>query len=426
MAIFSRITKAKELDKFIREATIRLEKKIEELEKAKASFEKKVRERTRDLEQKTKDLENAQKALLNILEDVEEARAKIEEERDKTLAIIQNFTDGILVFNKEYTLIEVNEEAERLLGVKKESVLGKKISEIKVKEMEALLKMIFDGKDIRELKRKELPLSKEKILEVTTVPFFRKKEREGVFVVLHDISREKMIDRLKTEFVSISAHQLRTPLSAIKWSLRMLLDGDMGPLSKEQKEFLEKTYQSNERMINLVNDLLDVTRIEEGRFIYNPTFVDFNKLVGQVIKNYKEVAQRKKVSLIFKKSRNIPKVKVDIEKMKLAITNLVDNALRYTPSGGRVKVEVKRKKEELECLVSDTGIGIPKDQQKRIFSKFFRGVNAIKMQTEGTGLGLFITKNIIEAHGGKIWFESEEGKGTTFYFTIPLQLTKIK
>lgn len=419
------VERRRELERIKNNLEKMVAEKTQKLEEQKKSLEREVKERTSVLEKRTKDLEETQKALLNILEDVEDARAKLEEERDKTLAIIRNFTDGILVFDKDNILVEINDEAENLLGIRRESLLGKKISEINLKETESLFKMIFDGKEIKKVKREPLSLGKEKVLEVTTVPFFRKEEKEGVFVVLHDITREKMIDKLKTEFVSISAHQLRTPLSAIKWSLRMILDGDMGPLSKEQKEFLEKTYRSNERMINLVNDLLDVTRIEEGRFLYNPVLVDIGDLVSSVVKNYKDMAKRKKVKLIFEKPKNLPQVKVDVEKMKLAITNLIDNALRYTPAGGQVKVATKKKEKELEISVSDTGIGIPKEQQKRIFSRFFRGTNAIRTQTEGTGLGLFITKNIIEAHGGKIWFKSEENKGTIFYFTIPFQLTKI-
>jgi len=229
---------------------------------------------------------------------------------------------------------------------------------------------------------------------------------------------------MKTEFVSLAAHQLRTPLSAIKWALRMLLDGDLGKITDEQRDFVEKTYQSNERMIGLINDLLDVTRIEEGRYLYKPTLESIENLIQFVVNAYKEEMERKNLELDFKKpEKKLPRAVVDVEKIRLVVENLLDNAVRYTPPGGRVTISLRyvEKEKEIEFSIKDTGAGIPKDQQARVFTKFFRGVNVMRMETEGSGLGLFIAKNIIEAHGGKIWFESEEGKGTTFYFTLPLK-----
>jgi signal transduction histidine kinase len=226
---------------------------------------------------------------------------------------------------------------------------------------------------------------------------------------------------MKTEFVSISAHQLRTPLSAIKWTLKMFLDGDLGELTKEQREFLEKTYQSNERMISLINDLLNVTRIEEGRYLYRVVLTDIVKICQSITDSYKEEIKKRNLKMVFHKPKKLPMVKVDVEKISLAIQNLIENSIRYTPAGGEIEIFLKEKKNEIEFSIKDTGIGIPKDQQHRVFTKFFRAPNATKMATEGSGLGLFITKNVVEAHGGKIWFESEEGKGTTFYFTLPIK-----
>ncbi|GAH23077.1 unnamed protein product, partial [marine sediment metagenome] len=219
-----------------------------------------------------------------------------------------------------------------------------------------------------------------------------------------------------------AAHQLRTPLSAIKWTLRMLLDGDLGKITEEQRGFIEKTYKSNERMISLINDLLDVTRIEEGRYLYKPVLTQIENVVQFVIDSFKEKIRRKKIKLEFKKPRKkLPEVRVDVEKVRLAINNLLDNAIRYTPVGGRVTTSLKCGKKEIELSVKDTGVGIPEDQKERVFTKFFRGANVMRMETEGTGLGLFITKNIIEAHGGRVWFESEENKGSVFHFTLPIK-----
>ena len=175
-------------------------------------------------------------------------------------------------------------------------------------------------------------------------------------------------------------------------------------------------------MINLINDLLDITRIEEGRYIYKPILVEIGPIVQFTVDSYKEEFDKKKLKMEFRKpEKKSPRVMLDVEKIKLAIQNLLDNAMKYTPAGGKVTISLKYSQKEIELSVKDSGIGIPKDQQERVFAKFFRGANVLRMETEGTGLGLFITRNIIEAHGGRIWFESEEGKGTTFHFALPVK-----
>ena len=374
-----------------------------------------------ELEKKTKELEESRTALMNMLEDVEEARGKAEEEKNKTLTIINNFTEGLLLFDPENKLSLINPQAEVFFEVKSRDIIGRPVLELSTfPTIEPLVRLV--GGEIKGVFRKELPITEKLTLEVSTVPMMREEEKLGTLIILHDITREKIIERMKTEFVSLVAHQLRTPLSAIKWTLRMLLDRDLGPITEEQKDFVEKTYSSNERMITLINDLLDVTRIEEGRFLYKQILTDIGTLCQFVINSYKDEVKRKKLKLEFKKpEKKLPPVMLDVEKMRLAINNLVDNAIRYTPPGGRVTVSLSYDKKEIEFSVKDTGVGIPKDQQERVFTKFFRGANVMRMATEGTGLGLFITKNIIEAHGGKIWFESEENMGTTFYFTIPIK-----
>jgi signal transduction histidine kinase len=266
-----------------------------------------------------------------------------------------------------------------------------------------------------------LQISENLILETSAIPILQNKKYLGLLVVLHDITREKTIERIKTEFVSISAHQLRTPLSAIKWTLKMILDGDVGEITPEQKEFLERAYQSNERMINLVNDLLNVTIIEEGRYLYKLKLSDIEELLSNLISSYQASFEKKKLKINFKKpDKKLPLVMVDPEKIKIAMQNLIENAINYSFEGGEITISLSLREKDILFSIEDKGIGIPSNQKERVFSKFFRGTNALRMETSGTGLGLFITKNIVEAHGGKIWFESEEGKGTTFYFTLPL------
>ena len=370
---------------------------------------------------KEEELRKSTNALLNMLEDVEEARRKVKEERDKTKLIITNFTDGLLVFNEKRELSSINPQAEDFFKIKSKEVIEKPISELaNIPNLLPLVDIL--GKEIKGIFRKEMKIREGLNVVVSSIPIMREEEQIGTLIVLHDITREKMIERMKTEFVSLSAHQLRTPLSAIKWTLRMLLDGDLGKITEEQKDFIEKTYESNERMINLINDLLDVTRIEEGKYLYKPVFTSIEPIVQLVIDSFKKEIREKKLKFEFKKpEEKLPEVKVDAEKIRLAIQNLLENAIRYTRLGGEVMVSLKYLEGKIEFFIKDTGVGIPEDQQARVFTKFFRAANVIRMETEGSGLGLFIAKNIIEAHGGRIWFESEEGKGTTFYFSLPVK-----
>jgi len=385
------------------------------------NLEQRVEIRTKEAGKRTEELLGSRKALMNILEDVKEEGVKAEKERDKTLAIITNFSDGLLVFDKGEKLLLANPRLEEFFGIKAKDIEGKSVSELQKNNVLKPLVELFDGKGIKEVFRKELEITRDLILEASIVPIMRGKKKLGTLVILHNITREKLVERMKTEFVSLAAHQLRTPLSAIKWTLKMFLEGDLGKMTKEQKEFLDGTYKSNEKMIVLINDLLNVTRIEEGRYLYGLTLTDVEDLINSIVDSHKGKAKERNLILGFRKpEKKLPKVMLDVEKMNIAITNLLNNAVRYTPSGGKVLISLKQTKKGIEFSIKDTGAGIPENQQKRVFTKFFRGANAIRMETEGTGLGLFIAKNIIEAHKGKIWFESKEGKGTTFYFTIPI------
>ena len=371
------------------------------------------------VERRTKDLEESRTALMNILEDVEEAKRAAEEEKDRTMALISNFTDGLLFFDKRNRLSLINPKAQSIFCTKAGEVTGKHMASLgEIEKMRPLKEML--GDDIRDVSREEMALNQNLIVEISTISVLKQGEQTGTLVIVHDVTREKMVEKLKTEFVSLSAHQLRTPLSAIKWTLKMFLEGDLGKITEEQKEYLGKTYQSNERMIGLINDLLNVTRIEEGRYLYKLEAADPAVLVQDVVDSLKEQIKNRNIKFTFlKPKKKISEIKADEEKIKLVIYNLLANALAYTPQGRSISIFIEEEGGEVKIGVKDEGIGIPKDQQGRIFTKFFRGANAMKVDTGGSGLGLYISKNIVEAHGGSIWFESEEGKGTTFYFKIP-------
>lgn len=235
--------------------------------------------------------------------------------------------------------------------------------------------------------------------------------------------RDQLISKLKTEFITVAAHQLRTPLSAIKWSIKMLLDEDEGEITPGQKDLLGKVYKTNERIIILIGDLLNVARIEEGKFGYKFDYIDINGIIRESIDEQKPLAEKRDVTINFLPiEKRQAKVKIDKQKIKLVIENLLRNAIRYNVKNGSVEISILPFQEDyLEVRIKDSGIGIPKKDVFRLFTKFFRGENAVKTETEGTGMGLFIAKNIIINHGGKIWLESEINKGSTFHFTLPLK-----
>lgn len=256
------------------------------------------------------------------------------------------------------------------------------------------------------------------------------KEARETFEAFNDMAfrleetrqRTGLVNRMKSEFLSIVAHQLRTPLSALKWVMYMLLHGDMGELRKEQKETLEKGNEANERMITLVNDFLDVVRIEEGRFNYDFTEKSILEVVESAVNEVKILAEQRGAELFLHEPLYIlPDVFLDVMKLRLGLMNILENAIQYTRAKGKIDVELTMQDNEIIVSVKDTGIGIVKEDLDRIFTKFFRGKNAMHVQPDGSGLGLFITKNIVEKHGGRIWIESEEKKGTAVFFTLPVE-----
>jgi signal transduction histidine kinase len=351
----------------------------------------------------------------------EEARKIAEAERGKTLAVFNNFSDGLLVLTNISTFSLINPQAEYYLDLDAgQDLVGKSLKDpvFSAPHFDFLRELIEKG---QETLRKEVEMRTNLILEVSVIPVTANKESIGTLVILHDITREKIVENLKSEFVAIAAHQLRTPLSTIKWTLSMLSEDDTGGLTDKHKDFIHMGIESSNRMVRLIDELLDITRIEEGRYVYDKVPINLYNLVESVIKARQTLITGRGIKVVLKKPRgNLPRVRVDEEKIKLAIENIFDNAIRYTFPQGRVTIALAIEQDELKISVEDTGVGIPLHQQKRVFTKFFRGENVQAMQTEGTGLGLFIAKNIIEAHNGKIWFTSTENVGTTITFTIPL------
>ncbi|HRY52823.1 MAG TPA: HAMP domain-containing sensor histidine kinase [Candidatus Portnoybacteria bacterium] len=225
-------------------------------------------------------------------------------------------------------------------------------------------------------------------------------------------------NKMKTEFVSIASHQLRTPLAGMRWSLNLLKEGKCSPA--DSATFIDLLKENTDRMIKLVNDLLNVSRIEMGKNTFIPQQTNIYVLAQKVINGSSLFAQSNSISLKIDAPETLPNVRTDPDKISLVMQNLIENAIKYTRGQGEIITTLQASDGFVQIAIKDSGVGIPKAQQRHIFQKFFRSDNAMKNQTVGTGLGLFIAKAIVEQSGGKIWFVSEEGRGTTFFFTLPV------
>jgi signal transduction histidine kinase len=239
-------------------------------------------------------------------------------------------------------------------------------------------------------------------------------------VIVQGFDKLLQANKMKTEFIRIASHQLRTPLSSLRWANDLLMQGGIVKPTHEQTEYLAIIKDSNQRMLKLINDLLDVTKIEMGNLPLELKPVDIKKVVQDVFADLGIMARAKNVTLNSNIPDNLPPALSDQEKCKMIFSNLLDNSIKYSKGKGTINVFAQQTGDFIQVSVSDQGVGIPRAQQKNIFQKFFRSDNAMKHETVGTGLGLFIVKAIVEANKGQIWFESEENQGTTFYFKIPI------
>ncbi|MEK7602960.1 MAG: GAF domain-containing sensor histidine kinase [Patescibacteria group bacterium] len=244
-------------------------------------------------------------------------------------------------------------------------------------------------------------------------------ENEHVLRALkHSNEKLKALDEAKDEFISMASHQLRTPLTSMKGYVSMVLEGDAGKVSSMQRRLLDQAFVSSQRMVYLIADLLNVSRLRTGKFIIETKPTNLAKIVEEEISQLYETAKGRNLELTFNKPKNFPDLMLDETKIRQVVMNFTDNAIYYTPSGGHIKVIVEDKGESVEMRVEDDGLGVPKAEQHHLFSKFYRAGNAKKARPDGTGLGLFMAKKVVVAQGGNIIFHSQEGKGSIFGFSF--------
>lgn len=385
----------------------------------------------------------------DVTADLQRERKVITELNLKDEAILSGLGEGLIALDHRGIVTRINPATERILGRGPEEMIGKHFSK-------AWAAADMNHKSIPPEKRPiALALTKHKVItdkmyytrkngeefpiEFTVAPVVINNKVIGVIEVFRDITHDFELDKAKGEFVSLASHQLRTPLSAINWYAEMLLNGDAGELTKDQKEYLREIFEGNQRMIELVNSLLDVSRLELGRMANEPAPTSIVDLIDDIEKELTTSIMSKKLD--FKKTiqPKLPVVVGDPKQLRMVVQNLMSNATKYTPDKGTVRVTLRRAtahdletaklKTEKACIyfsVKDSGYGIPAAQQPHIFEKLFRADNVRKLDVEGTGLGLYIVKQVVETMGGRVWFESVESLGATFYVVLPFKTSGTK
>lgn len=351
------------------------------------------------------------------------------EQQAESEALFTSIGEGAISTDEFGNITRANPGAQRLLGYSEEELVGswfpKKIIAVTFDDQpiniidRPISKAFLTGKPISQKMFYRTKQGANLPVAINISPVLLDEKPLGSIMVFRDISLEREIDRMKSEFISLASHQLRTPLSAIKTYTHMLYDGYMGNLNSSQKKSLNTIINASDRMNELISTLLNVTRIESGTIAVTRKTVDLNKVSYEVINELQLAAKAKSIKLKLSSSSDTGlKAKTDLLIFKEILTNLLMNAIKYTSDGGKVSLKIKERPTDILFEIKDNGWGIPKYSQDQVFSKFFRASNIVKRETTGTGLGLYLVKGLVDALGGQIWFTSEEGQGSRFYFTI--------
>jgi len=370
--------------------------------------------------------------LKNVLKSVYIERDNVQKEKTKLEATLNGIGDAVLAIDKQKKVIIFNPVAEKITGFKL-SVIERVcynnffdfINEESKKPRTDIINAALKGKigilsDNTALITKK---GKQVLIDANASPIKNEKGNTiGCIIVFRDVTEKRETERMRSDFISVVSHQLRTPLSAMKWFTEILLNGDTGSLKHKQADVVSEIQASSQNMINFVNQMLSVSRIESDTFAINPESINLNDSVEEIIKEIMPIIRKKKQNFKFNgpKDKSL-KIQIDKNLLRNIIYNILNNASRYTANNGKISLDIKIKnKKYLLFKTKDNGIGIPKKEYHKLFKKFSRGSNAINYEANGTGIGLYIIKSILDLIGGKIWFKSREGKGTTFFFTLPI------
>lgn len=356
---------------------------------------------------------------------------QIETQRSK--AILEDVADGVLVTDENMQITLFNSSAEKILGLERSRVIGKSLEHFtglfgKAARtwMETIRKWSQEPDSYQQgdVYAEQIRLEDGHVVSVHLAPVSLRETFLGTVSIFRDITHQVEVDRLKSEFVSTVSHELRTPMTSIKGYVDILLMGAAGPLNEQQKRFLDIVKNNAERLAILVNDLLDISRIESGRLKLSLQPIDLSQLARQAIADLVQRSQEENRPMQIESQipRKLPRIWGDPDQVRRILDNLLENAYLYTPENGYILLRIHQKDDHLQVDIKDNGIGIPPEMQPRVFERFFRGENPSVLATSGTGLGLSIVQNLVEMQDGKIWLESSgvEGEGSTFSFTLPI------
>ncbi|MBU6500738.1 MAG: PAS domain S-box protein [Patescibacteria group bacterium] len=420
-----------ELEEELRRKKQALEVTLAELQGEKVKLSSLSRE---ELERKA---EERTEQLVKALEDVKAGRLKLEEAKATDDAFLENVSDGLVAIDTKWNIILWNKAATAISGWSSEETSGQSLRKfirfVREDDRVENISFIEDAMLLGKIKRAEhdnVLITKDGTdvaVSVSASPILDdKRKTTSVIVVFRDISKEKELQKTREEFASLATHELRTPVAVMKGYLSLLSDKKAGEITEKQKEYFGKMTHSNDRLLELINAMLNVSRIELGTLAVNPSLTYMPDVADEVISELTPPIKEKRLEIDKKYAENIPKVDLDTGLIHAIFQNLISNAIKYTPADGKIGIRIESDSFDVVTEVADTGYGIPQNAQAKIFGKMFRADNVAEKVPEGTGLGLYIVKSILDQTGGKIWFESEENKGTIFYFSIPLSGMKKK
>jgi len=389
---------------------------------------------TKDLQSSVNDLERTKKAVLNVLEDVQDEKDKLARATTRLKLATESAQIGVWEWDVVKNILTWDDRMYQIYGTKKEDFNGayeawqKGLHPDDKKSGDDAIQAALKGeKDFSPQFRVVWPNG-----EIRYIQAYAIVERDSsgkpikMVGVNLDITKESIVDRQKTEFVSLASHQLKTPIGSIQWDLEMLLAGDYGPVPNKQKEVLNEAYTMGKRMNDLVNALLNISRIEMGVFIIEPKPTDYIKLCEEVIIEMKPRLTKKGHKLVKDFDKNLNQIPADDKLLRIVYQNFISNAIKYTPNKGMIKISIKSDDKNITFSVANNGEPIPEGDQSRIFSKMFRASNAQEQDPDGNGLGLYVVKQIVENAGGKVWFTSKKGEDTVFACSFPLAGMKAK
>ncbi len=346
---------------------------------------------------------------------------KILGEKQETDAVIRSIAEGLVVVDAQGKVVMMNPAAEKLLGVSRKEKLGTPITEgLKEEQLLSFTKTTNEGKN-KEIELVSQEAETKKILRASSAVIENENgQTVGMVSVLSDITKQKELDQMKSNLVANVSHELRTPLVAIDKSISLILTRTTGPLTDNQEQFLTIAQRNLKRLSLLINDLLDLSKLEAGKMELHPQMSSLEKAINESIDGLMTWSGAKDITVKRKIEPGMPDILIDSNRIIQVLNNLIGNAIKFTPKGGIITVDahLEANGSKIQVSVHDTGVGIEQNNLAKVFDKFFQVGERISTDISGTGIGLSIAKEFVELHGGKIWVESEKGQGAKFIFTL--------